>query len=70
MTEPITPSDVISCLDELPLVMNAEQTASLLQVSRSTLYARVSRGMYARAVKRGKPLLFHRDRLMRELFGR
>lgn len=51
-----------------PIILTPTQASSLLQISRSCLYSHVSQGRYKRAVKRGKPLRFHRDLLVREFF--
>ncbi|MEQ9617043.1 MAG: helix-turn-helix domain-containing protein [Phycisphaerales bacterium] len=48
--------------------MTVDEAARLLRVSKSTLYGHVSRGKYRDAVKRGRPLVFYRDRLVRDYF--
>ena len=51
-----------------PPIMTVDEAARLLRISRSALYKQVARGQYRRAVKRGKPMRFHRDLLIRECF--
>lgn len=55
-------------LSGYPPILTPDQAARLLQISKSTLYHHVSRGRYRGAVRRGHPLRFHRDLLVREFF--
>lgn len=65
---PLTDDELRHSLDGVPPILGVDQAARLLGVARSTLYHQVSRGRYRGAVKRGRPLLFFRDRLVREAF--
>ena len=50
-------------------VLSAEEAATLLRISLSTLYEWRSRGRLDGTFrKRGKRLLFHRERLLEEIF--
>ncbi len=55
-------------IEDFPPILTVVQAAELLQIQPSTLYSRVSQGFYKRATKRGNPLRFHRDLLVREFF--
>ncbi len=66
----LTREELAGPLSEYPPIMTPDEAARLLRVSKSTLYHHVSRGQYRAAVKRGKPLRFWRDRLVREFFRR
>lgn len=55
-------------LSNYPPLLTIDEAARLLRVSKSTLYGHVSRGKYRDAVKRGRPLVFYRDRLVRDYF--
>ena len=59
----------LGCLSGYPPLMTADEAARLLRISKSTLYSHVSAGRFRSAVKRGKPLLFFRDRLVRDYFA-
>ncbi len=54
--------------DRFPAILTPNEAARLLRVSKSTVYHMVSRGNLRTSVKRGKPLRFWRDRLIREYF--
>lgn len=54
--------------DRFPPILTPDEAARLLRVSKSTVYHMVSRGELKGSVKRGKPLRFWRDRLIREYF--
>ncbi|UYV13493.1 MAG: helix-turn-helix domain-containing protein [Phycisphaera sp.] len=54
--------------DRFPPILTPDEAARLLRVSKSTVYHMVSRGQLTSSVKRGKPLRFWRDRLIREYF--
>ena len=51
---------------EYPPILTPEEAAGLLRLKLSTVYRHVSEGRYNSAVKRGKPLRFWRDRLIKE----
>jgi len=55
-------------IEDYPPILTVHQAARMLQVSPSTLYSSVSRGRYKHATKRGNPLRFNRDVLVREFF--
>ncbi|MFG0285258.1 MAG: helix-turn-helix transcriptional regulator, partial [Phycisphaerales bacterium JB039] len=55
--------------DKDPAILSAAQAAELLGVAKSTLYRRVSEGAFRSCVRRGKPLLFWRDRLIQAAFS-
>ena len=67
-----TPDEIAASIDpcKFPAILTVEQAAALLQVSRFTLYKAVSEGRFRDAVRRGKPLRFWRDRLIRRFFAR
>ena len=50
----------------LPEVLTLDEAAVLLRIAPSTLKKRVCRGELKDCVRRGRPLLFWRDRLLRE----
>lgn len=66
MNRKLTQPEMESSLKDYPPIMTPEQAADLLQLKVSTLYRHVSEGKYHRAVKRGKPLRFWRDRLIQD----
>ena len=66
MTHKLTQNEIGTALSGYPPVMTPEEAAELLRLKVSTLYRHISEGKYSRAVKRGKPLRFWRDRLIRE----
>ena len=52
------------------VVLNAREAAAFLRISLSTLYEWCSRGRLDGTFrKRGKRLLFHRERLVEEIFN-
>lgn len=51
-------------------ILTPDEAARMLRISKSTLYQHISAGRYRSAVKRGKPLRFLRDQLVREFFKR
>lgn len=55
-------------MGDLPPILTADEAASLLRISKSTLYTRVSQGLYTGCVRRNRPLLFWRDRLIQREF--
>lgn len=64
MDEPEEPA--MRTIDELPPLLTVKQAAQLLQLKVSTVYRHVSEGRYRKAVRRGKPLRFDRDKLISE----
>ena len=54
--------------DRFPPILTPDEAARLLRISKSTVYHMVSRGDLKGSVRRGKPLRFWRDRLIREYF--
>lgn len=57
-----------SSIESYPPILTPRQAANLLQLSVSTIYSHSSQGRYRGAVKRGKPLRFHRDLLVKSFF--
>ena len=53
--------------DDCPPVLSLAQAAKLAHVAPSTLKRKVSEGQFKESVKRGKPLLFWRDKFVKEL---
>ena len=53
--------------DNFPPVLSLEQAAKLAHVAPSTLKRKVSEWQFKESVKRGKPLLFWRDKFVKEL---
>ncbi len=49
-------------------ILNIEQAAGRLGISKSTLYKWVQSGRFRKGVKRGRPLLFDEDVIMAEIF--
>ncbi|MBN2456399.1 MAG: helix-turn-helix domain-containing protein [Sedimentisphaerales bacterium] len=66
MNQKLTKIELDSALSYLPPVLTPEEAADVLRIKLSTLYRHVSEGRYSGAVKRGKPLRFWRDRLVKE----
>ncbi|MCB9838997.1 MAG: hypothetical protein H6813_06630 [Phycisphaeraceae bacterium] len=67
--KPLNRREIHDAVGHLPPFIGADVASRVLGVSKSTLYKRVARGEYRDAVKRGKPLVFWRDRLIRRHFG-
>lgn len=53
--------------DDFPPVLSLDQAATLAHLAPSTLKRKVSEGHFKESVKRGKPLLFWRDKFVKEL---
>ena len=53
--------------DGFPPVLSLEQAAKLAHLAPSTVKRKVSEGHFKESVKRGKPLLFWRDKFVKEL---
>ena len=66
MNRKLTQQEIESAVNSSPPIMTPQQAADMLQIKVSTLYRHVSEGKYSHAVKRGKPLRFWRDRLVKE----
>ena len=66
MNRNLTQQELDAALGGLPPVLTPDEAARLLRLKVSTLYRHVSEGRYGSAVKRGKPLRFWRDRLVKE----
>lgn len=69
---PPTVDEIHAALDSsaFPPILTVHQAAALLQVSHHTIYKAVSEGRYKDSVRRGKPLRFWRDRLVRLFFSK
>ncbi len=55
--------------DQFPPILTLSQAAGLAGLKPSTLKRKVSEGCFSVCVKRGKPLLFWRDRFVQQLFA-
>ena len=66
MNRKLTQQEMDSALGKYPPILTPEEAAGLLQLKVSTLYRHISEGKYGKAVKRGKPLRFWRDRLIQD----
>ena len=53
--------------EDYPPVLSLGQAAKLAHLASSTLKRKVSEGCFKESVKRGKPLLFWRDKFVKEL---
>ncbi len=53
--------------EDFPPVLSLDQAAKLAHLVPSTLKRKVSEGHFMESVKRGKPLLFWRDKFVKEL---
>jgi len=60
--------EIRDALRDYPPVMGLQAASRLTGLAPSTLYHWVSTGKLRACVKRGRPLLFFRDRLVREVF--
>ncbi len=65
----LTRAEIADAVRDLPPVLTADEAAMLARQAKSTLYHHVSRGRFRTSVRRGKPLLFWRDRFVMELFN-
>ena len=66
MNRKLTQQEISASVGDYPPIMTPEEAAAILQLKVSTLYRHVSEGRDNKAVKRGKPLRFWRDRLVQE----
>ena len=66
MNKKLTQQEMDAALQNYPPVLTLEEAAQLLRLKISTLYRHLSEGKYNKAVKRGKPIRFWRDRLIQE----
>lgn len=66
MNKKLTQDEIDVALVAYPPILTPDEAAGLLRIKVSTLYRQVSEGKYQRAAKRGKPLRFWRDRLIKE----
>lgn len=66
MNRKLTQQEISSAVKDYPPIMRPQEAADILQLKLSTLYRHISEGRYSKAVKRGKPLRFWRDRLVQE----
>lgn len=66
MNRKLMPKEMECALGNYPPILTIEEASKLLQLKVSTLYRHISEGRYRRAVKRGKPIRFWRDRLIQE----
>lgn len=66
MNRKLTQQEMDSALHRYPPILTLAEASDLLQLKISTLYRHISEGRYHKAVKRGKPVRFWRDRLIQE----
>ncbi len=66
MNQKLTLPEIESAANGYPPILTPSEAARLLRIEKSTLYRHICEGKYAKAVKRGKPLRFWRDRLIQE----
>ena len=66
MNRKLTQPEMESALHQYPPILTPEEAANLLRLKVSTLYRHLSEGKYSKAVKRGKPIRFWRDRLIQD----
>jgi predicted DNA-binding transcriptional regulator AlpA len=66
MNRKLTQQEISAAVKDYPPIMTPNEAAGILQLKVSTLYRHISEGKYGRAVKRGKPLRFWRDRLVQD----
>jgi hypothetical protein len=68
--EPLTPIDIREAFAvpaTIPPILSLSEAAGLVKLRPQTLKRKVSEGLYAKSVVRGKPLRFWRDRLVMEV---
>jgi hypothetical protein len=68
--EPLTENDIRSAFAVpaiVPPILSLDQAAEVVKLRPQTLKRKVSEGLYAKSVVRGKPLRFWRDRLVMEV---
>lgn len=66
MNRKLTQQEMESSLNSYPPILTPQEAAELLRIKVSTLYRHLSEGKYSKAVKRGKPVRFWRDRLIQD----
>lgn len=67
---PLTMNDIREAFAvpaEVPPILSLDEAAALVKLRPQTLKRKVSEGLYAKSVVRGKPLRFWRDRLVMEV---
>jgi len=68
--DPLTPDDIRQAFAApavIPPILSLVEAASVVKLRPQTLKRKVSEGLYAKSVVRGKPLRFWRDRLVAEV---
>ena len=55
--------------ESYPPIITLREAATISRMSPKTIYKKVSEGFFKKSVKRGKPLLFWRDRFVQEVMG-
>lgn len=53
--------------ESYPPIITVEEAAHISRLAVKTIYKKVSEGFFKKSVKRGKPLLFWRDRFVQEV---
>jgi len=66
MNRKLTQQEMDAALHSYPPILTPEEAARILRLKISTLYRHISEGRYGKAVKRGKPVRFWRDRLIQD----
>jgi hypothetical protein len=68
--EPLTLADIrqaFAAPADVPPILSLSEAADLVKLRPQTLKRKISEGLYAKSVVRGKPLRFWRDRLVGEV---
>jgi len=63
MLDPMARRSSLPGFEDLPLLLQAEEVAAILRVSRKALYAMVERGEIPGVTKLGRRVRFRRDAL-------
>ena len=69
MNRKLTQHEMDCALHQYQPILTPEEAAGLLRLKISTLYRHLSEGKYSKAVKRGKPVRFWRDRLIQDFMA-
>ena len=69
MTPEETQKTLAEYAGKYPPVIGIKEASEITSLAISTLHRKVSQNKYDDCVKRGKPLKFHRDKLVRRLLA-